>query len=145
MTLENLLAARQLKQHPANKDEIQQLLDAAHRNLTDAGVTAVSAENRFDAAYKTIMQSAMVALMAQGYRPDTRGHHQLLIQILPKTLGLPSERMVVLDALRRKRNITDYDGAPVDDKSMQACIVEAQKLLSDVEQWLLANHAELMD
>ncbi len=110
MTLENLSAIGQLKEHPANKAEIQQLLDAVQRNLVDAGVIQLSTENRFAAAYKAIMQTALAVLMAHGYRPDTRGHHPLLIQTLPKSMGLSSERMVVLDALRRKRNNSDYSG-----------------------------------
>ena len=143
MTLENLLNSGNLKKHPVDKAEIQQLLEAALRNLTDAKVTEISLENRFDAAYKTIMQSALVALMANGYRPDARGHHQLMIQTLPKSIGLSNNRMIVLDALRRKRNISDYSGAPVDEKSTEACISEAQNLLSDINNWLYEHRPEL--
>ena len=143
MTLENLLSTGHLKEHPTDKAEIQQLLEAALRNLADAKVTAISLENRFDAAYKAIMQSALVALMAKGYRPDARGHHQLMIQALPKSIGLSNKRMIVLDALRRKRNISDYSGAPVDEKSTETCITEAQTLLSNVERWLQEHHPEL--
>lgn len=143
MTLENLLNTGHLKEHPIDKTEIQQLFEAALRNLADAKVTVISLENRFDAAYKTIMQSALMALMANGYRPDTRGHHQLMIQTLPKSIGLSSKRMIVLDALRRKRNVSDYSGVPVDEKSTETCITEAQALLSDVERWLQEYHPEL--
>ena len=143
MTLENLLSTGHLKEHPADKAEIQQLLEAGLRNLADAKVTEISLENRFDASYKAIMQSALVALMANGYRPDTRGHHQLMIQTLPKSIGLSNNRMIVLDALRRKRNISDYSGAPVDKKSTETCITEAQALLSDVGHWLQKHHPEL--
>ncbi len=94
--------------------EIQRLLAAAERNLADSRVTAVSDENRFDAAYKAIMQCALAAMMAGGYRPSTSepGHHQTLIQSLPLTLGVPNATWVVLDALRRKRNTADYSGDP---------------------------------
>lgn len=82
MSLENLLKIRQLKKHPADAREIQRLLAAAGRNLSDARVTFISSETRFDAAYKAIMQSALAALMAWGYRPDTNrpGHHMTVIQ-----------------------------------------------------------------
>lgn len=100
MTLENLLKIGQLKSHATDSAEIQRLLDAARRNVADAHVEAISPETRFDAAYKAIMQAALVALMANGFRPDTNrpGHHMTVLQSLPTTIGLPSERMTVLDS-----------------------------------------------
>src|SRR6266567_5953982 len=138
VTLENLLRIGQLKSHATSGDEVQRLLEAARRNLADAGVDAISCETRFDSAYKAIMQVALVALMANGFRPDTNrpGHHMTVIQSLPKSIGLPNERMVVLDVLRRKRNLTDYSGGWVDETSMEQCIAEAKALLRDVEAWL---------
>ena len=144
MTLENLLKIGQLKVHSTDRVEVQQLLNAARRNLADADVEAISLETRFDAAYKTIMQVAMVALLANGYRADSRGHHQVMIQSLPLTIGLAKERMVVLDAMRRKRNAADYLGSYVDRVSLEACIAQAQLLLSDVERWLGENRVELV-
>lgn len=41
------------------------LLAAAQRNIADAQLAGLSAENRFDAAYKATMQLAMVALQAE--------------------------------------------------------------------------------
>jgi hypothetical protein len=141
MTLENLLKIGQLKSHATDAVEIQRLLDAARRNLADAHVEAISPETRFDAAYKAIMQAALVALMANGFRPDTNrpGHHMTVLQSLPKTLGLPGERMLVLDTLRRKRNLSDYTGEDIDDVSAQHCIREAEQLLREVDVWLKKN------
>ena len=117
MTLENLLKIGQLKSHVTDVAEIQRLLDAAQRNLADAHVAVISAETRFDAGYKAIMQSAQAALMAHGYRPDTSrpGHHMTVLQSLAVTIGLPGERMLLLDTLRRKRNLSNYMGEDVDD------------------------------
>jgi hypothetical protein len=72
-------------------------------------------ETRFDAAYKAIMQAALVALMANGFRPDTKkpGH-----QSLPKTIGLENDRVVVLDTPRHKRNLSDYTGEDIDHASV---------------------------
>jgi hypothetical protein len=68
MSLENLLAIQRLVRHEAGRAAVLKLLAAAERNLADARVTAISAENRFDAAYKAILQCAMAALSAKGYR-----------------------------------------------------------------------------
>jgi hypothetical protein len=143
MTLENLLKIGQLKIHSTDRSEVQRLLEAVRRNLNDAGVDAISLETRFDAAYKAIMQTAMVALLANGYRADSRGHHQVMIQSLPLTIGLSKDRMLVLDAMRRKRNAADYLGDYVDEASVEVCIEQAQLLLSDLERWLAENRLKL--
>lgn len=144
MTLQNLLATGQLREHEASAEEIRLLLDAVRRNLADAQVTAISLETRFDAAYKAIMQLSMVALMANGFRPGRgAGHRMTMIQTLPKTIGLDRKRIVILDALRRKRNAADYMGSYVDQTATDSCIVEAQALLKDVESWLSEHRPDL--
>jgi hypothetical protein len=123
MTLQNLLG-KTLDAVAPNRETVGRLLAAAERNLTDAVLPALSTENRFDAAYKAVMQCAMVALHANGYRTLTSrpGHHQTAIQTLPQTIGLPPEEMIVLDALRKQRNLADYDGDPVPDSTAQSCV-----------------------
>lgn len=78
MTLQNLLAINKLQPHTPTCSAILKLLRAAERNLTDARLDALSTDNRFDAAYKTNMQCAMLGLWANGYRTFTNqpGHHQ---------------------------------------------------------------------
>jgi len=68
MSLENLLKINLLQRHTATAREIHRLLAAASRNLADSSVAGISDETRFDAAYKAIMQCAMIGLMANGYR-----------------------------------------------------------------------------
>ena len=146
MSLEGLCKTGQLKTHPADRDEIGKLLAAAARNLQDAANQAISTETRFDCAYKSVMQSALAALMANGYRPSTNvpGHQMTMIQALTHSIGLEPRRMVVLDALRRKRNLSDYLGADLDENSTQACVKEATRLLDDVNAWLKSNHPALV-
>ncbi len=149
MTLENLKNLEkigQLKSHVASREEVQRLLEAARRNISDAGVAVISTETRFDSGYKAIMQLALVAMLANGFRPDTNrpGHHMTVIQSLPQTIGLPSGRMQILDVLRRKRNLTDYSGGWIDEGTMEQCISEAKILLTDVEAWLGEHRPDLL-
>lgn len=145
VSLQNLLKIGQLKTHPVDAGEIEQLLAAAQRSLRDARVTSISAETRFDAAYKAIMQSALAALMMHGYRPDTNrpGHHMTVVQSLPLTVDLDPKRIAVLDALRRQRNVVDYTGDVIDDSTAEHCIVEARQLNDDVLAWRKAKRTEL--
>ncbi len=146
VSLQNLLKIGQLKEHPPDAAEVQRLLAAAARNLADARVTTISPETRFDAAYKAVMQVALAALMAHGYRPDTNrpGHHAMVVQGLALTIGLAPARVTVLDTLRRKRNLSDYTGEDIDDSSAEHCIAEAEQLLQDVMAWLKTHQPQLI-
>ncbi len=145
MTLENLLKIGQLKEHTATAADVQKMLAAARRNLKDAALAQISGETRFDCAYKAIMQCALVAMWTNGYRPSTNlpGHHQTLIQALTLSLGLAPERVFILDALRKKRNLNDYSGDPIEDAAVNQCLSEANDLLNQVDQWLKEFHPQL--
>jgi len=145
MSLQNLvgLSLETVAPDPA---AIARLLAAAARNLMDAQLKGLSAENRFDASYKAIMQCAMLALQANGYRTLTSrlGHHQTALQTLPLTIGLPNGRMIVLEALRKQRNLVDYEGDPIPEQTAAECFSQAQQLLADVKIWLAAYKPKLL-
>jgi hypothetical protein len=145
MTLENLLQIGKLKPHEPTHEELARLLAAAGRNLKDAGHAGISPESRFDIAYKAVMQCALLAMLAQGFRPSTNepGHHALVIQSLPKTLDIPVQDMLVLDKLRKKRNLSDYTGEGVSEAEAQACARSAGKLFDAVDAFLKARFPEV--
>jgi hypothetical protein len=130
MTLSNLIG-KTLEKITVDPDAIKRLIAAAKRNIADSKITAVSAENRFDAAYKAIMQIANAALQANGYRTLTSkpGHHQTMIQSLSKTLGIDSNTVILLDAMRKQRNVADYSGDIIPESTVKDCITQAEILL----------------
>lgn len=144
MSLANLLKINKLQVHSPSRDALQRLLEAAKRNLADSHIKEVSAENRFDAAYKCIMQCAMVALWVNGYRTSTSqpGHHQTAIQTLPITINLDQNTVIVLDALRKQRNVSDYEGDPISDQVVIECIKQAELLHQNINTWLSKNRAD---
>lgn len=125
---------------------IGRLLSAARRNITDARVTEISAENRFDAAYKAIMQLANTALQANGFRTLTSkpGHHMTMIQTLSQTIGVDRQTVIVLDALRKQRNVADYSGDVVPMSAVEECLSHAEVLQVAVHNWLEKNTPELL-
>lgn len=145
MSLANLLKINQLQVHNPSRDAVQRLLEAANRNLADAHITEISAENRFDAAYKCIMQCAMLALWVNGYRTSTSqpGHHQTAIQTLPTTIGLEQTTVIVLDALRKQRNVSDYEGDPISDQAVIECIKQAEQLYQNISAWISNYRVDL--
>jgi len=104
----------------ADKAQVTRLIAAAQRNIADAALQGLSAENRFDAAYKAILQLAMVPLNANGYRTLTSkpGHHQTALRTLPLTVGLA--------------------------QPAAECLASAQDLLAHLRAWLAANKPELL-
>jgi hypothetical protein len=146
MSLANLESVGRLKAHKTERAEIQRLFAAAEVALRDARIEAISAGTRLDTAYKCIMQSALAALLANGYRPSTNqpGHQQTTIQTLPLTTGITSERMRLLDAFRRARNLSDYEGDPIEDATARECVQAAAALLGDVRAWIEKNRPDLV-
>lgn len=146
MTLQNLLRIGRLKVHSPTAAEVQRLLAAIERNLHDASIEAISDETRFDAAYKAVMQCALVAMLSAGYRPSVNepGHHQTMIQSLPHTLGVSNDVWIVLDALRRQRNANDYTGHPITPAAVAECMNQASTLRTRLLARLAADHPDLL-
>jgi hypothetical protein len=145
MTLRKLLGTS-LDAIAPDKTLLAKLLAAAERSISDAQVEGLSTESQFDAAYKAIMQLATVALRANGYRSLTSkpGHHQTSIQTLTLTVGLSQARAIVLDALRKQRNLSVYSGDPVPISAASECLDSAKYLLAHVHAWLKSQKPELI-
>ena len=137
MTLSSLIGIS-LEQIKRDYETIKRLMTAAERNIADAKITATSIENRFDAAYKAIMQIANAALHANGYRTLTSkpGHHRTMIQLLSKTLNVDNDTVILLDVMRKQRNLSDYSGDIIPESTMHECITQAEKLLKQLEAFL---------
>ena len=94
-------------------------------------VAAIAAFSDSGVLLNFVMMSLYAALLAQGYRTSTSkpGHHQTTLQCLAHTLGVDPAVIRVLDGLRKQRNLSDYDGEPVTQGLLQACLEQAQQLL----------------
>jgi hypothetical protein len=71
MTLDNLLGIGKLKPHKASRMEVARLISSAETSLRDAQRADLGNGSRLDLAYKAIMQAALAALYANGFRPST--------------------------------------------------------------------------
>lgn len=85
-------------------------------------------------------------MQANGYRTLTSrpGHHTTMIQLLSQTVGLDKPTVIVLDALRKQRNIADYTGDNVPASTVSECIGQAESLLDRVRDWLKNNRPDLI-
>lgn len=81
------------------------------------------------------MQLSNASLQASGYRVLTSkpGHHQLMLQALPLTVGLDRSHLVMLDQLRKQRNAIDYSGDIISEALLSEAIKQAQFLIELVK------------
>ena len=86
------------------------------------------------------------ALQTNGYGTLTSkpSHHMTMIQVLNKTIILDKQTVIILDALRKQRNIADYSGDTITESTLEECIAQAASLLAQVRQWIKTSRPELM-
>jgi len=146
MALNNLIGISLASIEP-DRLTISRLFDAAKNSLKDAEIVNLSNEGRFDLAYKAIMQLSNTALQANGYRTLTSkpGHHQIMIQSLPQTIGLENSVMILLDQMRKQRHVIDYSGDLVSANLANEAVRQANLLMNQVDNWLKKNKPELLE
>ena len=146
MALNNLIGISLASIEP-DRLTISRLFDAAKNSLKDAEIVNLSNEGRFDMAYKAIMQLSNTALQANGYRTLTSkpGHHQIMIQSLPQTIGLENSVMILLDQMRKQRHVIDYSGDLVSANLANEAVRQANLLMNQVDNWLKKNKPELLE
>ena len=67
-----------------------------------------------------------------------------MIQTLPQSMGISGDVVLVLDALRRKRNLTDYISESIDQESLQECGAQTTALSKHALAWLIQHHGDLL-
>ena len=67
-----------------------------------------------------------------------------MIQTLNQTAGIDKQTVIVLDALRKQRNVADYSGDVIPASAIDECITHAENLLNDIRNWLKKNKPELI-
>ncbi len=126
-----------LTKHRSSNEEIDGLLGVVERDLHDAATSGLSADWKFGIAYNAILQCALVALVASGYRPARQAHHYRGIQSLRLTLGESPERVQLFDTFRKKRNIVDYEcSGTVSDAEAQEILQIAISVRDRLVDWL---------
>lgn len=147
MSLEQWLRNSWLQPFDPTVAGIRQLLEVVDRDLSDAKVTGLSADARFQHAYEAALQLCMIALKASGYAvPKGQSHHKRGIDSLRHTLGSDwSETADHIELCSRLRGQPMYERIGVVSAEDATDLLEtAEQLRSGVIAWLKANHSELV-
>jgi uncharacterized protein (UPF0332 family) len=142
---ERLLREGRIRPHRTNPQEVAGLFQVVERDLTDAAITALSADRRFATAYNAALQAATAVMHSEGYRAHSIGHHAIVFEFLNEAMGSDATELAgYFDDCRRKRNRADYVGAG------GISTTEAEDLLKEVrvfavlaQQWMHTHHPEL--
>ena len=87
MTLKQWSENAWLVPHVTSPQEIHNLLEIVHRDLTDAHVPEISDDWRFGIAYNAALKLCTILLYSEGYRPAKNLAHYRTLQALPLILG----------------------------------------------------------
>ena len=139
--LANLEKIGSLDPVPVSAELIGRIAKHAHQQLKDSGLEQASNETRFDCAYNAIRAVADIGLLRKGYRPSTKkpGHHQISIQSPGHTLNVDPDVIRLLDALRRQRSGSNYDGDTVTEAALSECRRQAKAMVALLDAALAAG------
>lgn len=146
MTWKKLLAERRVETHTTSEQELDDLRSAVDRNLRDAAIHQLSADNRFAVAYEAALLLGKMAVACAGYRVKGLGAHQTTFAALKLALGAGiGKTAAYLERCRRRRNELSYDMAGVvTDTEVAEILAQAQTLQKTVEQWIAENYPRLL-
>jgi hypothetical protein len=145
VSLQDWLKSRWLIEHQTSRQEINDLLNVADRDLAQCRTPGLTPDWRLNIAYNAALQAGTAALAAAGYRATREAHHYRVIQSLAHTIEAHATLIDQLDKFRKKRNITGYERAGVaSEQEAKEMFVLAKALRDDVEKWLRSNHPELL-
>jgi len=145
VSLQEWLVNGWLRAHKTTRQEIQELLAIADRDLQNCSVAGLSADWQLAIAYNAALQLATAALAAAGYRAERDSHHYRVIQSLALTIGMDSGGITQLDGFRKKRNVSDYERAhAISEQEAAEMKGLARDLRARVEAWLRASHPGLV-
>jgi len=135
-----------LKEHTSSRQEISDLLGLVARDLKACPTEKLPLDWRFTIAYNAALQAATAALRAVGFRTTHSSHHYYTIESLSLTLALDSKFVRRLHAFSKKRSISSYDAmGTISDREFEEMVGMAEDLHQRVEEWLKANHPELLE
>jgi uncharacterized protein (UPF0332 family) len=145
VTWKQLLADARVEPHVPGRQETHDLLQAAARNLRDAALKGLSADNAFGLAYEAAFLLAKAVIACAGYRVRGLGAHHTTFVALEVAVGSSiSQAATYFDRCRRKRHELSYDAAGVASESeVEELIEEVKRFQSTVEDWIVKNHPAL--
>lgn len=142
MTWTRLLEQGRVERHAATRRELDDLRALVARNLNDAALPGLSADNTLGLVYEAALVLAKMAIAAAGYRVKGHAHHKSTFDVVTLALGSGAQEAAdFFELCRRSRNVISYDAAGVISKGQAAeALAEAVAFEATVESWIASTH-----
>lgn len=142
MNWTDYLKQGRVERHTPTKQELDDMRGLVARNLKDAALPELSADNRLGLSYEAGLILAKMAVACACYRVKGLGHHKTTFEVLPLVLGSGAQTTAdFFEECRRDRNaISDDAAGMVSESEATAALKEAQAFEVRVEGWIAANH-----
>ena len=145
MTFQRWLENRWIVEHETSTEEVAELFALVERDLADSAIDGLSSDWRISIAYNAVLQLASLALAAEGYRPGRERAHERAIRSLVLTIDADPGFVETLDAIRRKRNLTNYErSGATSRREAEEIRAIAIGLRDAVVEWMRRRHPKLM-
>jgi hypothetical protein len=143
MTWKELESAGRAAPHRTSRRELDDLREAVQRNLHDAAVPGISADNSFGMAYEGALLACKMTIACSGYRIKGPGAHQASFVALELAMGEDEAAAAkYFERCQRKRNDISYERAGiVSQLEAKEILDEAVRLRDRVETWIAKRYA----
>ena len=148
--LKHLAKVGQLVEHETDAAQVVRMLEAIRQNIQDGRSATVSAETRFEAAYRAIIppDQAMRNGGALGERLSSIKEHARAPHDFDPDVASIHRLSRRSDALAgyvpRQAQCDDYSGEAIDSESLAECLDAADDLATRLHEWLRANRSDLL-
>ncbi|MBN2464595.1 hypothetical protein JXD38_03095 [candidate division WOR-3 bacterium] len=146
-TLDVWVSSGSLQRHRTSPEEVADLLSVVERDLAAAQTPGLSDDWKLTIAYNSALQAAKAALAAAGYRVSSseKGHHYRIVESLRYTVEAPAADVDLLQRMKKKRHISDYEVAgAVSEQEAREMHELALRIRELVIDWLRKQHPELL-
>ena len=136
-----------IKEEKTSKKEIDDLFAIVHRDIKSSEEASnLNLDWQFGIAYNAALKLCVIPIRASGVRVTGGPHHYISILCLPYYLGERFEKdAIYFNRCRRVRNRVEYHSVGgVSESDVKELIEFCKELLDSVNEWIYANHTELM-
>jgi predicted Zn-dependent protease len=146
-TLDVWVSSGSLQRHTTSREEVAELLSIVDRDLAAAQTPGLSDDWKLTIAYNAALSAAKAALAAAGYRvsPSEKGHHYRIVESLRHTVEAPGRDVDLLQRMKKKRHVSDYEVAgAVSESEVREMHELAVRIRDLVVHWLRKQHSDLL-
>ena len=140
MTIDDLLASRQIHKVTVSKASVLAALERAERDLDTAEkMLDIDYDWAFSISYNAVLQASRAAMFAQGYRPASHESHKNTFAFMLATVEETQKPLIgFFDRMRVKRHRVTYEAAgTATETEARTLLTKATEYVNWVRQQLL--------